>query len=168
MARKRKKDNATISVVLGAILVLIIVLVGSDLDNSIIEKFTNSTEENPLQDVDSDITQTASTVNGNLVIDFIDVGQGDSILIRQGDATMLIDGGTSECKDDLLNYLGSQEIDKFEYIVGTHPHEDHIGSLDDVVASYDFDSILFPKVTTTTKTFENLRRRDPSRLPMRE
>ena len=158
MARKSKKDkdNAAISVILGAILVLIIIFIGGDVDNSIIGTLTKSTEENPLKDVDSDITQTTNTVNGNLVVDFIDVGQGDSILIRQGDATMLIDGGTSECKDDLLNYLESQEIDKFEYIVGTHPHEDHIGSLDDVVTSYDFDSILFPKVTTTTKTFENL------------
>ena len=69
---------------------------------------------------------------------------------------MLIDGGTSECKDDLLNFLKSENIQKFDYIVGTHPHEDHIGSLDDVVNAYDFDTILFPKVTTTTKTFENL------------
>ena len=91
-----------------------------------------------------------------LLIDYIDVGQADSILIRQGDATMLIDGGTGECKDDLLAFLSDKNIDKFEYIVGTHTHEDHIGSLDDVVNTYDFDTFLFPNTTATTKTFENL------------
>ena len=139
---------------------LVITLIGGKYDSNLLENLKGSLESESLEDVEKNndnSTQKIETskVDGNLIVDFIDVGQGDSILIRQGDHAMLIDGGTSECKDDLLNFLKSENIQKFDYIVGTHPHEDHIGSLDDVINAYDFDTILFPKVTTTTKTFEN-------------
>lgn len=156
MARKYKEDDVKVGkkILLGFIALAVILVIGrfSDVD------FTQGTDSDALEDTNNTVAtvNSSQTTNGNLVIDFIDVGQGDSILIRQGDATMLIDGGTSECKDSLLSFLQSENIDKFDYIIGTHAHEDHIGSLDDVVNTYDFDTILFPKSSTTTKTFENL------------
>ncbi len=156
MARKYKEDDVKVGkkILLGFIALAVILVIGrfSDVD------FTQETDSDALEDTNNTVAtvNSSQTTNGNLVIDFIDVGQGDSILIRQGDATMLIDGGTSECKDSLLSFLQSENIDKFDYIIGTHAHEDHIGSLDDVVNTYDFDTILFPKSSTTTKTFENL------------
>ncbi len=147
--RKRKNNNLVLQMLVCAIALGILIFVGNHYSIDIL----NSFETNSLEQVEN--TQSNS-VEGNLVVDFIDVGQGDSILIRQGEYTMIIDGGTSECKDELLQFLKDENVDRFEYIIGTHAHEDHIGSLDDVVNAYDFDTFLFPKSTTTTKTFENL------------
>lgn len=160
MARRKKaKNNSTLQIIIGVIIFVFIIILGNNHDSDLLESLKNATEVDSLENVenvDNTVNDNNTTVTGNLIIDYIDVGQGDSILIRQGEATMLIDGGTSECKDELLSFLKEENVDKFEYIVGTHPHEDHIGSLDDVVNSYDFDTILFPKATSTTKTFENL------------
>lgn len=85
----------------------------------------------------------------------IDVGQGDSAIIEQNGHYMLIDAGTNACEQDLISYIDSLGITKFDYIIATHAHEDHIGSMDAVVNKYNVDKILFAKHTTTTKTFEN-------------
>lgn len=161
MARKEKRNTSSITqILLGIIVLAIICVVGSNIDSDLLNSLINNVEENALENVEKNEQKNEVTnIDGNLIIDYIDVGQGDSILIRQGEHAMLIDGGTSECKDDLLEYLKSKNITKFDYIIGTHPHEDHIGSLDDVVNAFDFDTILFPDVSSakvTTKTFENL------------
>lgn len=152
MGRRKKKRFSFVYVIFAVIVVLSAVIIDSNFGDSIHE-YIESLEVYSLIDLDEDNTKA---VEVSLVVDFIDVGQGDSILIRQGSHAMLIDGGTSESKQDLLSFLESENVSSFDYIIGTHPHEDHIGSLDDVVNSYDFDTILFPKVMTTTKTFENL------------
>ena len=159
MARKKKfKNNAGVQILVGIVVFIAIVFLGNLHDTNLLDSLSDVVETDSLENVDnSDNNSTVVTnVDGDLIIDYIDVGQADSILIRQGDAAMLIDGGTSECRDDLLTFLSDKNIDKFEYIIGTHTHEDHIGSLDDVVNSYDFDTFLFPNTKATTKTFENL------------
>lgn len=104
-------------------------------------------------------TQSDNLINldtsENIKIHYIDVGQGDSILIQCGEHNMLIDAGTNSSEEDLISYLDNLNIQKFDYLVGTHTHEDHIGGMDKIVKKYDFDSILFPKTTSNTKTFEN-------------
>lgn len=101
--------------------------------------------------------QAMSTVNSNdkLIVSYIDVGQGDSILIKQGSHNMLIDTGTNVSTDQLLKYLDSEKIDKLDYLVLTHPHEDHIGGADAVIKKYNIDKVYMPKVTTNTKTFRD-------------
>ena len=157
MARKgRNKKNSLLEIIIGLVVFAVIIFAGGKLDTSIINDFLNI-ESNPLENVEIQNHNTTPTaVDGNLVIDYIDVGQGDSILIRQGEHAMLIDGGTSESKDTILDFLEEENVTYLDYIIGTHPHEDHIGSLDDVVLALDFDTIFFPKVTTNTKTFEDL------------
>jgi len=92
-------------------------------------------------------------VNGNLKVSYIDVGQADSILIEQGTSSMLIDAGNNEDSDTVYNYIAGQGITKLNYIVGTHPHEDHIGGLDYVINSFKVGEIYMPRVTSNTKTF---------------
>lgn len=97
-----------------------------------------------------------TNVNGEIKVHFIDVGQADSILIQQNGENMLIDAGNNADEDTLKNYLNSLGITEFKYVVGTHAHEDHIGSLDYIMNSFKVGKIYFPKATATTKTFENL------------
>ena len=94
---------------------------------------------------------------GELRVSFIDVGQGDSEFIElpNGD-TLLIDAGTNETGADVVNYIESLGYSSIDYVVGTHPHEDHIGGLDDVIRTFDVESVYMPKVTADTKTFEDV------------
>lgn len=91
-----------------------------------------------------------------LEVHFIDVGQADSILITTNNEYMLIDAGDSSSKKTLIDYFNKLQISGFKHVVATHPHEDHIGSMDDVIGNYDIENFYMPDVLTTTKTFENM------------
>jgi len=95
-------------------------------------------------------------VTGELKVTYLDVGQADCILIQNGSSSMLIDAGNNGDADAVIGYIKEQGIDKLDYVIGTHPHEDHIGGLDAVIKTFDIDVIYMPKVTTTTKTFEDV------------
>ncbi|KPU43034.1 hydroxyacylglutathione hydrolase [Oxobacter pfennigii] len=98
----------------------------------------------------------AATVSGELKVHFIDVGQADSILVRNGSSTMLIDAGNNEDSNLVVNYIRQQGISKIDYLIGTHPHEDHIGGLDAVINNFDIGTIYMPKKTSNTQTFEDV------------
>lgn len=98
-----------------------------------------------------------NVVSSNLQVYFLDVGQADSILITNQDHYMLIDAGNNEDGPKLVKYLKNElGISEFDYVVGTHPHEDHIGGLDDIINNFEVNSIYLPEVMTTTKTFEDV------------
>jgi len=101
-------------------------------------------------------TTDNTTVSGQLKIHYIDVGQADSILIQQGSSSMLIDAGNNDDAQTVKKYISDQGISKLDYVIGTHPHEDHIGGLDYVINSFQIGKIYMPKVTSNTKTFEDV------------
>lgn len=109
-------------------------------------------ETNNLEKTDAKETK----VDGQLKIHFIDVGQADCILLQQGNENMLIDAGNNDDEQTIKNYLHNVGVDEFKYVIGTHPHEDHIGSMDYIMNSFKVGKIYFPKANTTTKTFQNL------------
>jgi len=89
-------------------------------------------------------------------ITFLDVGQADSILVQVNGSNMLIDSGTNSTANSLVSTLKNRGISKFDIIVGTHPHEDHIGGMDAVINKFSIGQIYMPQVSTTTKTFEDV------------
>lgn len=101
-------------------------------------------------------SSSQSVTDGLLNVHFIDVGQADSILIYTSSAAMLIDGGNNDDSEKVVNYISSKGISKLDYVIGTHPHEDHIGGLDAVVKKFDIGKIFMPKVQKNTKTFKSL------------
>ena len=100
--------------------------------------------------------QTGTTIEGDLVVHFIDVGQGDSILIETpNDNTMLIDGGSRSEGDTVTEYLNQLDISTINVMVATHPHEDHIGGLNDVLSDFEVQHVIDPGVAHTSQTYEN-------------
>lgn len=98
----------------------------------------------------------SSNSNDNLKIHYIDVGQADSILIQQGSHNMLIDAGNNEDSDLVIRYIQNQGIDKLDYIIGTHPHEDHIGGMDYVINNLEIGKVFMPKKTANTRTYKDV------------
>lgn len=103
-------------------------------------------------------TAPAQTLpSGSLLkVTIIDVGQADSILITTGSNSMLIDAGTNGAADTVVDYIKDQGITKLDYIIGTHPHEDHIGGMDAVIKTFDVDKVILPDAQSNTKTFEDV------------
>lgn len=95
-----------------------------------------------------------------LKVHFIDVGQGDATLIQQinqdNTYNMLIDAGNNGDGGYLVEYLKDQGVKTLDYIIGTHPHSDHIGGLDDVIKGFQVGAIIMPKVIANTRTFEEV------------
>lgn len=108
--------------------------------------------------VETDNKASASTFSGDtLRVNYIDVGQGDSIFIElPNKETMLIDAGEAYEADNVINYIKNLGISKIDYIVGTHPHTDHIGGLEEVINTFDVGSIYMPKATSTSNTYLDL------------
>lgn len=96
------------------------------------------------------------TVDGNLNIYYLDVGQADSILLENNGQYMLIDAGNNADGKGLVSYFKELGIEHFEYVIATHAHEDHIGGMDDVINNFEVKNFYMPDVVTTSKTFENL------------
>lgn len=91
-----------------------------------------------------------------LEVHFIDVGQGDAILIQSKDAAMLVDAGENSMGEVVVDYLQSQGVESLDYVIGTHPHSDHIGGLDVVIDNLEVNKVILPDKIHTTKTFEDV------------
>lgn len=93
-----------------------------------------------------------------LSVHYIDVGQGDSIYITSGGEGMLIDCGESGDTDSVISYLDNMGVTKIDYVVGTHPHSDHMGGMSKIVEHYDIGEVIVPHIhdsdTPTTKYYE--------------
>jgi len=92
-----------------------------------------------------------------LDVQIIDVGQADCTLIKMPDGqNMLIDAGNNSDGGYLVDYLESEDVEKIDYLIGTHPHADHIGGMDDIIENFEIGTIYMPRTTTNTKTFEEV------------
>ena len=93
---------------------------------------------------------------GSMIVEFIDVGQADCALIYTDNAAMLIDGGNNPDGELVAQFIKEQGIDKLDYVIATHAHEDHIGGLDVVLDEIDVEYIMMPLVEHTSKSYYDL------------
>ena len=96
---------------------------------------------------------TTAQASTNVTIKFIDVGQGEAILIALPEKTMLIDAGPTGSAPKITQVLQELGRDKIDYLVATHPDEDHIGGMADVISSTQIGTIYAPNKTNNTATY---------------
>lgn len=156
----RSKKTKHIEFIIGLIILILIAILS---ENGVIPvgEFLNS-EALDSNEVSKRVTAEESEnvkLEGEdiLQIHFFDVGQADStLIISNNKTTMLIDAGTNEMGPKVVENIKKLGIEKIDYVIGTHPHEDHIGGLDDVIKNFEIGTIYMPKIQTNTKTFEDV------------
>lgn len=165
MGKNGKKNNSIIGSIIAIIIILLIAVFGgnSQVFDDILTASANDNVN--VQRIDSLDNVTITTGNdciskisndSYLRVYCFDVGQGDSILVVNNGKTMLIDASTNEKGSTVVNYLNELGITKIDYLVGTHPHEDHIGGLDNVINNFEIGTIYMPNVFANTKTYEDV------------
>jgi competence protein ComEC len=90
----------------------------------------------------------------SVTIHFIDVGQGDAVLIQSGDKNVLYDGGRSSTTT--LNYLKALGVVSLELVIASHADADHIGGLAEVIKFYKPKFYMDNGLTATTQTYQRL------------
>lgn len=146
---KKKKINV-IKLIIGICIVIYMLFNSEYLDD------LKANLENTKEVINDNISNTMLDNTTNLQVYVLDVGQADSILIKSNDKYALIDAGCNETGDELVSYLESLGIEKFEHVIATHPHEDHIGGMDNIIENFDVNNFYMPDILTTTKTFEDV------------
>lgn len=137
-----------------AVVIVLCVIFNTDFEKDM-EKVLASIS-NVTKSLESNLDEEKTKMNEVISVYFLDVGQADSIFIKVGNQNMLIDAGNNEDGKLLVNYFKEMGIEKFKYVVATHPHEDHIGGMDDIINNFDIETYYMPDVITTTKTFEDV------------
>lgn len=108
------------------------------------------------RNVDNTTSEVSAKASARLVINYIEVGEGDSILIQQDSKTMLIDTGTINSKDTLTNFLKNQKIKKLDYLVLMDAHDNHIGGAEAIIKNFDIGTVYIPDAPSNTKAYEAL------------
>lgn len=132
---KNKKTNKILGIVVAIIAIVSALYLGKDYvsyDEYIANVETNAKQatEKFAENFKPKEETSIPKADGKLKVYFIDVGQADCILLVNNKSSMLIDAGNNEDGELVVNYIKSLGISKLDYVVGTHPHEDHIGGLD--------------------------------------
>ncbi len=129
------------------------VLKEADTENP---KTENPKTENPKTENPKAENTKVENSETELNVHFLDVGQGDAVLISCDDAYMLIDAGDNDKGTLVQNYLNKQGVEHLDYIIGTHPDADHIGGMDVILYKFDCGTVMMPEVTNDTATYRDV------------
>lgn len=112
---------------------------------------------NNLNNYEEKEQSAVSQNNGSLIVHYLDVGQGDSEFVELPNGKcMLIDASTDEYSTTIIDAVESFGYSKIDYVVATHPHEDHIGALDNVIDYFDVGEVYMPDATSSSQCFDDL------------
>lgn len=160
MASNKNKNQKKVPWIVLVVLIIVNIyyyyVAPEDFTNRIETLYTSLTEVSELNSGETSKENVSTIVSSELNIYFWDVGQADSILVSNEGKYMLIDAGNNPDGKLIVNQLKEMGIDKIDYLVGTHPHEDHIGGLDNIIQSFKIGKIYMPNREATSNTFEDV------------
>jgi competence protein ComEC len=96
-----------------------------------------------------------ATTTGDLRAYFLDVGQGDSSVILFKDKVILIDAGEVDQGDRVVSDLQKLGVTRIDLLVATHPHSDHIGGMQEVLAAFPVEKVLDSGLSSTSSPYEH-------------
>ena len=134
MANAKNGRKRRLNITLLVFIILIIAV--------IVEQQHQKELENPK--IPNDYTEV--NLSGELKLHMIDVGQADCFLFIQGDKAALVDCGTRTTGKEAVKYIKGLGITKLDYVFGTHPHDDHMGGMYDIITNFEIGNIILPKV----------------------
>ena len=114
-----------------------------------------------VSDAVSDLSQTpAEPVDGLFEMIALDVGQGDSFLLRTQEQTVLIDTGEAEYADTVVSALKEYGVEQLDLVIATHMHSDHMGGMAEVLEAVPAKTFIMTElpeeITPTSRVYENL------------
>lgn len=144
------------------ILVIMMLLLGgcsffADDDTNSIEQI-NDTQVGQAYESNQNEQTEDLIKNSTFSIHFIDVGQADAALVECDGHYMLIDGGNREDSDLIYTVLKNKNISHLDIVVGTHPHEDHIGGIAGAFNFADADLTLCSTDSYDSEVFNNFKK----------
>jgi competence protein ComEC len=106
---------------------------------------------------ETDKTEEASLPeNSELTVHYINVGQGDAALLSCDGEYMMIDAGDNDKGTAVQSYLMKQGVSGLKYMIGTHPHADHIGGMDVILYKFDCQTVIMPDITNDTASYRDV------------
>ena len=94
-----------------------------------------------------------------LILTMFDLNQSEGFLLEKGQHSALIDCGTQAQGKNIVNYLKDRKIEKIDYVFITHPHEDHMGGLLNIIKNFQVGKIILPNIDLkkiTASWYKNL------------
>lgn len=104
----------------------------------------------------TETTTAKDKVKSEFKVHYLDVGQADCILVQNKNENLLIDTGNRDDYEMISDYLDKLSVSKIDYLVLTHPHEDHIGSAAKIVSNYSIGKVYMSKQKANSKVFSSL------------
>lgn len=98
------------------------------------------------------------TPDGTLSVTFLDVGQGNAVLVEQGGAYMLIDGGNRDYSSFVVSYLKEQGVEELAYVIASHYDADHLNGVVGALHAFSCGQVLAPDYVTDTRVYESFER----------
>lgn len=145
--RVRKKHTKSTPI---AIVLIIAMLLGfylwEKIPNGEQETEQSQQQGQTLQEQESQ-NQELQAQEGELFLTMVDVGQADGFFLEQNGKTAVIDCGTVSTGKDMVEYLKQQGVTRLDYVIGTHPHEDHMGGMYEIITNFEVGTIVIPEVT---------------------
>ena len=94
-----------------------------------------------------------------LILTMFDIGQAECFLFEKGNVTALIDCGNTSQGKNIVDSIKKRGINKIDYIFITHPHEDHMGGMLEIINNLQVGNIILPDINTqkiTTKWYKKI------------
>jgi competence protein ComEC len=152
---KRKRNRSLIKIIATATFIILICIFFYNADISL---YYSENSVSPFQSSNNNDASNFKPDNtGKFLLYAINTGNSDSILlIDPSGQTMLVDAADDDDFTKIKATLDKYGISKIDILVATHSHDDHIGSMDELIKSVDIGALYLTPFLDETRACEDL------------